>query len=93
MAALDLPYKKFLEGVRRAHSIVRRFLAFKMIWNGTDTVCRVMDVYSRTNFPDIRKKAVMGTKVGSLLVIPRDRGFLPRYYIKVPKGMTQKRSY
>ena len=54
MAALNLPYKKFLEGVRRAHSIVRRFLAFKKIWNGTDTVCRVMDVYSRTNFPDIR---------------------------------------
>jgi phenol 2-monooxygenase (NADPH) len=47
-------------------------------------------VYPRTNFPDIPKKAVLRTKVGSLLIIPRDSGFLPRFYIKLPKGTTQK---
>lgn len=84
MAALDL--------LRWAHSIVRRSLGFKMIGNSTDAVCGVEDVYPLINFPDIRKKAVMRTKVGSLLIIPRESVFLPRFYIKLPKGKTQKRS-
>jgi hypothetical protein len=39
-----------------------------MIGDSTDAVWGVMDIYPRTNFPDIRKKATLRTEHGNLLV-------------------------
>jgi phenol 2-monooxygenase len=61
-----------------------------MIGDSTDSVWGVMDVYPRTNFPDIRRKAAIQSQVGSLLIIPREGGSLVRFYIELPSGTTAK---
>jgi phenol 2-monooxygenase len=57
-----------------------------MVGDSTDAVWGVMDVYPRTSFPDIRKKAVINSAVGSLLIIPREGDSLVRFYIELPPG-------
>jgi phenol 2-monooxygenase len=61
-----------------------------MIGDSTDAVWGVMDVYPQTNFPDIRKKVIVRTKAGSLLIIPREGGSLVRFYIELADGTVAK---
>ena len=61
-----------------------------MIGDSTDSVWGVMDVYPRTNFPDVRRKAALQSQAGSLLIIPREGGSLARFYIELPSGTTAK---
>lgn len=55
-----------------------------MLGDSTDAVWGVMDVYPRTNFPDIRKKTTIHSSAGSLVIIPREGGSLARFYIELP---------
>jgi 2-polyprenyl-6-methoxyphenol hydroxylase-like FAD-dependent oxidoreductase len=64
--ALTAAYQ--LKGCDGAHSSVRRSLGYQMIGDSTDAVWGVMDIYPRTNFPDIRKKATLHSNSGNLLV-------------------------
>lgn len=43
-----------------------------------------MDLYPRTTFPDIRKKAVIQSVGGNLIIIPREGDSLVRFYIELP---------
>jgi len=62
-----------------------------MIGDSTDSVWGVMDVFPRTNFPDIRKKcAIQSSSAGSLLIVPREGGAMVRFYIQLPHGMKAK---
>lgn len=61
-----------------------------MIGDSTNSVWGVMDVYPRTDFPDIRKKVVMETERGNLLIIPREGGELCRFYIELGHGANAK---
>lgn len=54
----------------------------------TPKVWGVMDVYPRTNFPDIRKKAIVKSKSGNIIVIPREGDSLARMYINLSGGAT-----
>lgn len=54
-----------------------------MVGDSTDAVWGVMDVFVQTDFPDIRKKAVLQTEHGNLLIIPREGGALVRFYIEL----------
>ncbi|KAI1757437.1 FAD binding domain-containing protein [Xylaria castorea] len=74
---------KYALGSDGAHSQVRRSLGLKMLGDSSDEVWGVMDVYPRTNFPDIRKKAIIKSKSGNLLIIPREGDFLARMYINL----------
>jgi phenol 2-monooxygenase len=73
-----------------AHSAVRRSLGYKMIGDSTDAVYGVMDVYPRTNFPDIRKKCTLQSDAGTILIIPREGGSLVRCYIELGHGTVAK---
>lgn len=66
-----------------AHSAVRKALGFKMIGDSSDSIWGVMDIYPRTNFPDIRKKCTIRTSKGNLLIIPREGGSLVRFYMEL----------
>ncbi|MCJ1430338.1 hypothetical protein MMC29_008256 [Sticta canariensis] len=46
---------KYVLGFDDAHSAVQRSLGFKMIGDTSDSIWGVMDIFPRTNFPDIRK--------------------------------------
>jgi len=61
-----------------------------MIGDSTDTLWGVMDVYPHTSFPDIRKKAAIQSKSGTLMIIPREGGSLVRFYIELPAGKSAK---
>ncbi|KAJ4012639.1 hypothetical protein NW752_008352 [Fusarium irregulare] len=70
-----------------AHSTVRKSLGFKMVGDSSDSVWGVMDVYPVTNFPDIRKKAMLISKNdGNLMIIPREGDELVRFYIELPNN-------
>ena len=73
-----------------AHSNVRRSLGYKMLGDSSDAVWGVMDVYPRTNFPDVRRKSTLHSKDGALMIIPREGGSLVRFYIELPEGTKAK---
>ncbi|KAK4662335.1 uncharacterized protein QC763_700530 [Podospora pseudopauciseta] len=77
---------KYVLGCDGAHSIVRKSLGFKMVGDSSDAVWGVMDIYPRTNFPDIRKKAVINSAVGNILLIPREGDSMVRFYTELPAG-------
>ncbi|KAL4727937.1 hypothetical protein ACLX1H_004636 [Fusarium chlamydosporum] len=75
---------KYAIGCDGAHSTVRKSLGFKMVGDSTDSVWGVMDVYPISNFPDIRKKAMLISKNdGNLMIIPREGDELVRFYIEL----------
>ncbi|KAI7771448.1 hypothetical protein LZL87_010888 [Fusarium oxysporum] len=82
------PYRyraKYAIGCDGAHSTVRKSLGFKMVGDSSDSVWGVMDVFPVTNFPDIRKKAMLQSKNdGNLMIIPREGDELVRFYIELP---------
>lgn len=49
-----------------------------------------MDIFPRTNFPDIRKQVILQSEVGSMVLIPREGGFLNRFYMELPQGTVAK---
>jgi hypothetical protein len=49
-----------------------------MIGDSSDSIWGVMDIFPRTNFPDIRKKVVMQSEAGSIIIIPREGGSMVR---------------
>ncbi|KAK6209878.1 FAD binding domain-containing protein [Colletotrichum tabaci] len=75
---------KYALGCDGAHSAVRKSLGFKMIGDSTDVVWAVMDVYPRTDFPDIRKKCVVQSDAGNLVIIPREGDEKVRFYMEMP---------
>ncbi|KAK4195054.1 putative monooxygenase [Triangularia verruculosa] len=77
---------KYVLGCDGAHSIVRKSLGFKMVGDSSDAVWGVMDIYPRTNFPDIRKKAVINSEFGNILLIPREGDSMVRFYTELPAG-------
>ncbi|KAK9418303.1 putative FAD binding domain-containing protein [Seiridium unicorne] len=81
---LDQTFRaKYVLGCDGAHSIVRKSLGFKMVGDSTNAVWGVMDVYPRTNFPDIRKKSAISSDAGNLMIIPREGDSLARFYIEI----------
>ncbi|KAK4216634.1 3-hydroxybenzoate 4-monooxygenase [Rhypophila decipiens] len=77
---------KYALGCDGAHSTVRRSLGYKMVGDSSDAVWGVMDIYVKTDFPDIRKKAVINAATGNILVIPREGDSMVRFYIELPSG-------
>ncbi|KAK8055161.1 FAD binding domain-containing protein [Apiospora rasikravindrae] len=73
-----------VNGCDGAHSTVRKSLGFKMIGDSHDALWGVMDVYPRTNFPDIRKKVLINSEAGNMVVIPREGDYLVRFYMELP---------
>jgi hypothetical protein len=50
----------------------------------THLICRVMDVLGVTDFPDIRCKwGIQSAHEGSILIIPREGGYLFRLYVEL----------
>ncbi|KAI1431411.1 FAD binding domain-containing protein [Xylaria sp. CBS 124048] len=83
---------KYALGGDGAHSQVRKSLGIKMIGDSSDAIWGVMDVYPQTNFPDIRKKAIVKSESGNLLIIPREGDSLVRMYIELTAGATTARA-
>jgi len=77
---------RFVVGCDGARSTVRKFLGLRLRGDSANQAWGVMDILAVTDFPDIRFKTIIHSSVeGSLLVIPREGGYLVRLYIELDK--------
>tara|TARA_Y100000768_G_scaffold9284_1_gene6539 strand:- start:142 stop:1701 length:1560 start_codon:yes stop_codon:yes gene_type:complete len=75
---------RYIVGCDGASSRVRKKLNISLKGDSSDSRWGVMDALVQTNFPDIRVKCFIKTKHhGSILVIPREGGYLVRLYIEL----------
>ncbi|MGP9488334.1 FAD-binding monooxygenase [Glutamicibacter sp. AOP3-A1-12] len=73
---------KFAVGCEGARSNTRRSLGIKMQGDARNHAWGVMDMLAVTDFPDIRlKAAIQSASGGSILLIPREGGYLVRLYV------------
>ena len=75
---------RFVVGCDGARSSVRKSLGRELHGDFANKAWGVMDVLANTNFPDIRLKSVVHSATeGSLLIIPREGGYMTRLYIEM----------
>jgi phenol 2-monooxygenase len=77
---------RYVIGADGARSKVREALGYDLMGDSANQAWGVMDVLAVTNFPDIRLKAtVHSADHGSILIIPREGGYLVRIYVELDK--------
>ena len=75
---------RYVVGCDGARSVVRRSLGHVLKGEAARQLWGVMDVLAVTDFPDIRlKAAIQSADHGSILIIPREGGYLVRMYIQL----------
>ena len=73
---------KYVVGCDGARSAVRKSLGIQLHGDARNHAWGVMDVLAVTDFPDIRlKSAIQSATGGSILIIPREGGYLVRFYV------------
>lgn len=77
---------RYVIGCDGARSGVRRAIGRELVGDAANQAWGVMDVLVETDFPDIRLKSVIhSASEGSVLIIPREGGYLVRMYIELDK--------
>ena len=77
---------RFVVGCDGARSAVRKSLGLALRGDSANQAWGVMDVLAVTDFPDIRlKSTIHSASEGSVLVIPREGGYMVRLYIELAK--------
>lgn len=75
---------KYVVGCDGARSRIRAAIGGELVGDVTDESWGVMDVLAVTDFPDIRLKcAINSATQGNLLIIPREGGYLVRFYVEL----------
>jgi phenol 2-monooxygenase len=77
---------RYLVGCDGARSTVRKSIGAKLEGDAAHQAWGVMDVLLNTDFPDIRMKSIIqSAHDGSILIIPREGGYLVRFYVELDK--------
>jgi 2-polyprenyl-6-methoxyphenol hydroxylase-like FAD-dependent oxidoreductase len=77
---------RYVVGCDGARSTVRKSIGRELHGDSANHAWGVMDVLVVTDFPDIRcKSLIQSSSHGSLLVIPREGGYLVRLYVEMDK--------
>ena len=77
---------KYVVGCDGARSGVRQSMGLSLKGESANHAWGVMDVLVNTDFPDIRfKSLVQSSAEGSLLIIPREGGYMVRVYVEMDK--------
>lgn len=77
---------KYVVGCDGARSVVRKTIGIEMKGDFANQAWGVLDALIVTDFPDIRlKTAIHSADDGSILIIPREGGYLARFYIEMDK--------
>jgi phenol 2-monooxygenase len=87
---------RYVVGCDGARSATRAAIGRELVGDATDESWGVMDVLAVTDFPDIRLKSAISSTQGNVLIIPREGGYLVRFYIELDevsrRGMRDNRS-
>lgn len=76
----------YVVGCDGARSAVRKSLGRTLHGDSANQAWGVMDVLAVTDFPDVRLKAlIQSAGEGSILIIPREGGYLIRIYVELDK--------
>ena len=82
---------KYVAGCDGARSVVRGAIGRQLAGDPMNQSWGVMDVLAVTDFPDIRLKSVIhSANQGNLLIIPREGGYLARFYIELDQVHDQE---
>ncbi len=77
---------RYVVGCDGARSTVRKCIGRALHGDSANHAWGVMDVLAVTNFPDIRfKSLIQSANDGSIIVIPREGGYLVRLYVELDK--------
>ena len=77
---------RYVVGCDGSRSNVRQSIGRNLVGDVANQAWGVMDVLAVTDFPDIRLKSVIhSANEGNVLVIPREGGYLARFYIELDK--------
>ncbi|WP_407180629.1 FAD-binding monooxygenase [Bradyrhizobium sp. STM 3562] len=77
---------RYLVGCDGARSTVRKSIGRELHGDSANHAWGVMDVLAVTDFPDIRfKSLIQSASDGSMLIIPREGGYLVRLYVELAK--------
>ncbi len=77
---------RYVVGCEGARSAVRGAIGRALKGDSANQAWGVMDVLAVTDFPDIRLKAmIQSADEGSILIIPREGGYMVRLYIELDK--------
>jgi phenol 2-monooxygenase len=80
----DRIHASYVVGCDGARSTVRELLGYALQGEAARQLWGVMNVLPVTDFPDIRlKSAIQSATEGSLLLIPREGGYMVRLYIEL----------
>jgi len=83
---------RYAVGCDGARSGVRRSVGRELRGDSANQAWGVMDVLAVTDFPDIRLKSVIQSdSEGSIIIIPREGGYLVRIYMELDKLSTTER--
>ncbi|MHA6800048.1 FAD-dependent monooxygenase [Bounagaea algeriensis] len=74
---------RYVVGCEGARSATREAIGRRLEGDETNQSWGVLDVLAVTDFPDIRLKSTIQSEQGSLLIIPREGGYLVRLYIEL----------
>ena len=77
---------RYVVGCDGARSRVRDAMRLELKGEAARQLWGVMDILPRTDFPDIRLKcAIQSADAGSIVIIPREGGYMVRLYIELDK--------
>jgi len=77
---------RYAVGCDGARSAVRQTLGRELRGDSANQAWGVMDVLAVTDFPDVRMKCLIQSgREGSILIIPREGGYLFRIYVELDK--------
>ncbi|MBM1815345.1 FAD-dependent monooxygenase [Pseudosulfitobacter pseudonitzschiae] len=77
---------RYVVGCDGARSTVRRQIGRRLEGAAANQAWGVMDVLAVIDFPDVRLKSVIQSEeAGSVLIIPREGGYMVRMYIELDK--------
>jgi 2-polyprenyl-6-methoxyphenol hydroxylase-like FAD-dependent oxidoreductase len=83
---------RYVVGCDGARSNVRQSIGRVLKGDAANQAWGVMDVLAVTDFPDVRKKAlVQSDGEGTLLIIPREGGYMVRVYVELDKLRADER--
>jgi phenol 2-monooxygenase (NADPH) len=74
---------KYVVGCDGSRSRTRAAIGRELVGDATNESWGVMDVLAVTDFPDIRVKCAITSTQGNVLIIPREGGYLVRFYIEL----------
>ena len=75
---------RYVVGCDGARSNVRRGMDIKLEGDSANKAWGVMDILLNTDFPDIRVKSFIQSKdYGAVMTIPREGGYLCRFYVEL----------